>query len=174
MKGRYLVYSVAILLAGILCLQEVLMNSKAYAQTNDECIALPEVKPENGAFTGLMYERRSMRTFASGRISLEQMSHILFAAQGITRKDRYRTVPSAGALYPLELYLVSGEVQGLEAGVYKYLPHEHRLVQVASGDKREELASQAYQQMWVAEAQAVMVICTVYQRLSGKYGRRGE
>ncbi len=174
MKTKYLVFIIPIVLAGTLCLQEVLMSSKAYAQTNDEVIALPEVKPEDGAFTDLMYERRSVRTFASGRVSLEQISQVLFAAQGITRNNRYRTVPSAGALYPLELYLVSGEVSGLETGVYRYRPRGHELVEVTLGDKRQALARQAYQQMWVAEAQAVVVITAVYERVTGKYGQRGE
>ncbi|MFW6326427.1 MAG: SagB/ThcOx family dehydrogenase [Desulfovermiculus sp.] len=150
------------------------MNAKAYAQASDEVIALPEVKPESGSLTNLMYERRSVRTFASGSVSLEQISRVLFAAQGITRNNRYRTVPSAGALYPLELYLVSGEVSGLETGVYRYRPRGHELVQVTSGDKRQALAGQAYQQMWVAEAQAVVVITAVYERVTGKYGQRGE
>ncbi|MFP4049685.1 MAG: SagB/ThcOx family dehydrogenase, partial [Desulfovermiculus sp.] len=111
---------------------------------------------------------------ASGSVSLEQISRVLFAAQGITRNNRYRTVPSAGALYPLELYLVSGEVSGLETGVYRYRPRGHELVQVTSGDKRQALAGQAYQQKWVAEAQAVVVITAVYERVTGKYGQRGE
>lgn len=174
MKVRYLVYIIPIVLAGTLCLQEVFMNSKAYAQTNDEVIALPQVRPESDSFTGLMYERRSIRSFASGQITKEQLSHVLFAAQGITRNNWYRTVPSAGALYPLELYLVCGEVSGLETGVYRYRPHGHELVQVTSDDKRQALARQAYQQMWVAEAQAVVVICSVYERVTGKYGQRGE
>jgi SagB-type dehydrogenase family enzyme len=74
----------------------------------------------------------------------------------------------------LEVFVAAGDVQGLESGVYKYRPHGHELVRVASGDRREALASQSYGQMWIAEAQAVMVICAVFERVTGKYGRRGQ
>ena len=157
------------------CPLEVLVPSNVYGQTNQESIDLPKIKSmENGSLTDLLYQRRSVRNFSPGEITLDQVSRILFSAQGITRQNRFRTVPSAGALYPLEVYLVTGSVQGLEAGVYAYRPHGHELIQVSSGDRREELAGQCYGQMWVAEAQAVVVICAVYDRVTGKYGQRGE
>lgn len=156
-------------------LQEVLMPSNLWGQMSKDAIELPEVPAgKDGSFTDLMYERRSVRKFAPAEIALDHLAHVLFAAQGITRQNRYRTVPSAGALYPLEVYVVSGKVQGLEAGLYAYRPHGHELVQVAAGDLRQALARHCYGQMWVAEAQAVLVISAVYERVTGKYGSRGE
>ncbi|HSB55457.1 MAG TPA: hypothetical protein VLD58_13940, partial [Gemmatimonadales bacterium] len=58
--------------------------------------------------------------------SLEEVSQLLWAAQGITDEHGYRTAPSAGALYPLEIYLLVGAVDGLETGTYKYLPSGHQ------------------------------------------------
>ncbi|MDZ7762033.1 MAG: SagB/ThcOx family dehydrogenase [Desulfovermiculus sp.] len=152
------------------------MPSKLWATTTTkEAIELPEVTAgPGGSFVDLMYERRSVRSFAPGEIPLGHLAEVLFAAQGITRQNRYRTVPSAGALYPLEVYVVSGAVQGLEDGVYAYRPQGHELIQIASGDLRRNLARHCYGQMWVAEAQAVIIITAVYERVTGKYGGRGE
>jgi SagB-type dehydrogenase family enzyme len=137
-------------------------------------VSLPVVKPgASGSFSDLMHRRRSIRTFAPGSMTLDQVSRVVFAAQGITRQGFYRTVPSAGALYPLEVFVLSGPVQGLDRGVYRYSPDDHELVPVASGDRRKDLARQSYGQMWVAQAQVVMVICAVYERVTGKYGQRG-
>jgi SagB-type dehydrogenase family enzyme len=149
--------------------------SGLHGRKGQETIDLPEVKPgAPGSFSDLMHRRRSIRTYAQGHMTLDQLSRVVFAAQGITRQGFYRTVPSAGALYPLEVFVVTGPVQGLDQGVYRYSPEDHELVPVASGDRRKDLARQAYGQMWVAEAQVVMVICAVYERVTGKYGRRGE
>ncbi|MGM0681372.1 MAG: SagB/ThcOx family dehydrogenase [Thermodesulfobacteriota bacterium] len=150
------------------------MTSNLFGKTNSKSIELPKVeRGKASSFTDLLYRRRSVRRFADGELTLEQISQILFAAQGITRKNRFRTSPSAGALYPLEVYLVAGQVQGLEPGIYKYRPHGQEMVAVSFGDKRDELARQSYGQMWIAQAQAVVVICAVYERVTGKYGDRG-
>ena len=151
------------------------MAPELFAQTESQAMDLPAVERKKpGSFSDLMYKRSSVRNFSRGTISLEQVSKILFAAQGITRGGNYRTVPSAGALYPLEVYLAAGQVQGLEPGVYKYRPKGHRLEPVAKKDRRRELAQEAYGQMWIAKAQAILVICGVYERVTGKYGERGR
>ena len=102
------------------------------------------------------------------------MSSTHWAAQGITADGNLRTAPSAGALYPLELYVVAGHVEGLPSGVYHYQPHGHRLVPVVSGDKRHELASAAVKQMWIATAPAVVVFGAVHARTAAKYGSRAS
>ena len=141
----------------------------------EERIGLPQIEPgEPGSLSDLLYKRRSVRRFGSGQIQLDQAARLLFAAQGITRKDRFRTVPSAGALYPLEIYLAAGEVDGLRPGVYRYRPHEHDLVRVQSGDKREAIARAAVGQMWIAEAQAVLVMGAVFERTTSKYSNHGR
>lgn len=164
-----------ILLICIGSLKCVPLLTSLAGQTEARAMDLPEVeRTEPGSFADLLYQRSSVRKFSQGTLSLEQISRILFAAQGITRSGRFRTVPSAGALYPLEVYLAVGKVQGLKPGVYKYSPLRHRLSRVVIGDKRGELASESSGQRWIAKAQAVVVICAVFERVTGKYGERGR
>jgi SagB-type dehydrogenase family enzyme len=168
------VRGVMFILLGCLLLQSALTPVLCSQEHEAEGISLPKIKPgEQDSFSELMFERRSVRHFGSGEMTLNQVAELVFAAQGITRQDRYRTVPSAGALYPLEIFVLTGPVQGLEAGVYHYQPHGHQLLPVRSGDRRQELARQAYQQMWVAEAQTIVVMCAVYERVTQKYGQPG-
>ena len=175
MKAKSRVFGLTLWLIALFGMQEALMAPGLFGEANAQAVDLPRVeRGTDGSFADLMYERRSVRRYASGELDMEQISQILFAAQGVTRQKRFRTVPSAGALYPLEVYLVAGKVQGLEAGVYKYEPHGHRLLPVSLGDKRRELAQESYSQMWIAQAQAVLVVCAVYERVTGKYGSRGE
>jgi len=117
--------------------------------------------------------RRSVREYADLPLSLEEVSQLLWAAQGITSDWGGRTAPSAGALYPLELYLLVGDVDNLEVGVYKYQPQEHALVRVGEGDVRTELASAALGQSFVAGGAIGIVISAVYKRTTRKYGDRG-
>jgi SagB-type dehydrogenase family enzyme len=116
--------------------------------------------------------RESVRSFAEEPLPLKQVAQLLWAAQGVTHAERYRTAPSAGALYPLEVYLVAGEVEGLPAGTYRYVPASHDLVHVAKGDRRAALAEAALGQTWVGEAPAVLVIAAVFERTRSKYGER--
>jgi SagB-type dehydrogenase family enzyme len=117
--------------------------------------------------------RRSVREYLSLPLSLEDISQLLWAAQGITSDWGGRTAPSAGALYPLEVYLVVGDVDGLESGVYKYQPQEHALIRVGDSDVRSELASAALEQSFIAQGAVDIVIAAVYERTTRKYGDRG-
>ena len=121
-----------------------------------------------------LQKRRSVREFRRGSLSLDEVAQLLWAAQGITRQELLRTAPSAGALYPLELYLVAGQVKGLPAGLYRYSPERHDLQHVADGDSRRALAAAALDQAWVRQAPAVLVITGVYARSAVKYGQRAQ
>jgi SagB-type dehydrogenase family enzyme len=119
-------------------------------------------------------QRRSVREYVAAPLSVDELSQLLWAAQGITAQDGLRAAPSAGALYPLETYVVVGEVEGLPSGVYKYDPSGHALVLVTEGDRRAELADAALGQECVATAPAVIVVSAVYGRTTAKYGERGR
>ncbi len=119
-------------------------------------------------------QRHSVRAFGPEPLSLAGLSQLLWAAQGITRTDGKRTAPSAGALYPLEIFVIAGNVTGLEPGVYRYRPQGHGLVQLGAGDKRLALCAAALDQNWMAEAPAILVTGAVFERTTVKYGHRGQ
>jgi SagB-type dehydrogenase family enzyme len=108
--------------------------------------------------------RRSVRDFAETPLTLGELGQLLWAAQGITSQEGHRTAPSAGALYPLELYAVTAEA------VTHYEPGTHRLSVHLPGDRRPELYAAALSQSPVLEAPAVLVITAVYDRTERKYG----
>lgn len=117
--------------------------------------------------------RRSVRDYKKTPLSFEEVSQLLWAAQGITGGKGERTAPSAGALYPLELYLVAGNVTSLDAGVYQYHPRDHSLVKRTSGDLRATLAGAALKQDCVRDGAAVVIFSAVYARTTREYGERG-
>ncbi len=116
--------------------------------------------------------RRSVRTFKTEPLTLQEVSQLLWAAQGETG-GRFRAAPSAGALYPLEVYVAVGNVEGLDAGVYRYVPAEHALREVRKGDVRKSLSRAAYWQEWAGAGAIAIVVAAVYERTTGKYGKKG-
>jgi SagB-type dehydrogenase family enzyme len=146
------------------------MAKKATPKT----IALPE--PDRSGkvpFEKALAVRRSVRNYAATPLSLAEISQLLWAAQGITSRQGDRTAPSAGALYPLELYVVATKVEGLPKGIYKYRPRKHDLLHISEADRRKEIAAAALDQSCVRTAPAVIAIAAVYSRVTGKYGDRG-
>ena len=117
--------------------------------------------------------RRSVRSYKNEPFSLAELSQILWAAQGITGDYGFRTAPSPGALYPIEIYIATGNVTDIKNGVYKYMPHEHELKLMFEGDKRSHLASAALGQDCINSGAAVIVISAIYERVTKKYMERG-
>jgi len=121
--------------------------------------------------------RRSERDFTPQPISRFHLSQILWAAQGISGTSwRYRTVPSAGATYPLEVFIACGRngIEGVDDGVYHYNAAHHSLTLHYKGDVRLELARAALGQQYIYQAPVDIVICAIYQRTTRYYGSRGE
>lgn len=128
----------------------------------------------SAALEELLERRRSVRGFAPRPLSLAEVGQLAWAAQGVTHRDGLRTAPSAGALYPLELYVVAGAVEGLAPGVYGYVPAGHGLGLVSAGDPRQPLATAAFGQAWVAGAPVIFVLAGEYERTTRKYAERGR
>lgn len=120
-----------------------------------------------------LQKRRSVRTYAREPLTLEDVAQLLWAAQGITAAQGFRTAPSAGALYPLEIYIVAGNVDALTAGIYRYKPHSHQLARVRRGDHRSALADAGLGQACLRNAPAVIVLTGVAARITPRYGQRG-
>ena len=134
----------------------------------------PEIEGEISVEEALA-NRRSRRSFQDTALSAEQLSQILWAAYGITEPTRgLRTAPSAGALYPLEIYVVIGSVTGIDAGLYKYDPHEHKIIKVIDGDVREELSTAVLSQAMVRSAPITVMYTAVFSRITERYGERGR
>lgn len=120
-----------------------------------------------------LYNRRSVRSYKNETLSLKDLSQILWSAQGISDRNRnFRTAPSAGATFPLELYAVVGNVENLEPGIYKYNPFEHSISLVVKGDKREDLRNAALRQASISNAAFNLVFTAIVSRTSQRYGDR--
>lgn len=114
-------------------------------------------------------KRRSMRSFSGDSLSLEQISQLLWAGQGVTDHKRgLRSAPSAGAPdYPYNIYFVAKE------GVFLYIPEGHMITKVKEGDIRAEIADAAEGQSWIKNAGIIMVLFATYE-YTEKYGERGK
>jgi SagB-type dehydrogenase family enzyme len=137
-------------------------------------IALPE--PRRDSDTSLeeaLLGRRSVRSFSEKALTLAQVSQLLWAGQGITDPSGKRTAPSAGALYPLEVYVVAGRAEGIASGVYQYQPATHTLTRVMDGDQRQSLSQAAMGQSSVMQGAIDIIITAVYEITTSKYGERG-
>jgi len=127
--------------------------------------------------------RRSIRSYAEKPLTLADVSQLLWAAYGITYtaenmppflRGGLRTAPSAGARFPLELYLVAFNVTDLPAGIYWYDSQTHQLARMAEGDRRKEVSEAAFNQSQFETASAAIVYSAVYERTMVKYGQRGR
>ena len=158
----------------ILCLLLWFTQGQVMAQANESIkLPAPAITGEQ-SLEALLQQRRSVREFPERALSMAQIGQLLWAAQGITHGDGYRTAPSAGALYPLELYVVAAHVSGLATGIYHYQPHGHTLIKTIDGDVREMLAAATLSQASVEQAAAVIVFTAVTARPARKYGQRAE
>ncbi len=139
-----------------------------------ESMKLPE--PQFKSTTSLeetLLKRRSVREFTEDSLTIEQVSQLLWSAQGVTSKWGGRTSPSAGALYPLDIYLLAGKVKGLEPGFYHYEPDKHSITLKNDKDFREELTKASLDQKEISKAPVTLVIAAVYERTMKKYQQRG-
>ena len=156
------------------CNQQSNNASEGISQEQDMIVTLPEPRHDSDvSIEQSMLLRRSVRSYTREPLTLQEVSQLLWAAQGITDALGRRTAPSAGALYPLEIYAVAGNVEDLSAGVYKYEVDKHQLVRVMDGDIRNELSSAALGQGSVRSGAIAFVFTAVYERITIKYGDRG-
>jgi SagB-type dehydrogenase family enzyme len=134
-----------------------------------------------------MAQRRSVRSFVDSPLSIGELGQILWACQGVTEPmpdpppgfawqwmGGLRTAPSAGALYPLEVYVVVGAVEDVAPGVYRYLPVDHSLALHLPEDHREALWDASLRQTSILEAPLTLVIAGAVERTAAKYGGRAE
>ena len=171
---NYLVILAIVLLTFCGCAKPAVTPTPPPSPEQAKVINLPEPQYDSDvSIEQSLLNRRSIRSYTGEPLTLQEVSQLLWAAQGITDARGLRTAPSAGALYPLEVYLVAGDVEDLTPGVYRYEPDGHQLARIIDGDKRAELADAALAQPWVREGAISVVFTAVYERTTGKYGDRG-
>lgn len=145
-------------------------------------LPLPLARKEVMSVEQALLHRRSVRDFLNRSVSLTELSQILWACYGLTSGSRdYKTTPSAGATYPLDIYVVVKEnsvvldnEKFVDAGVYRYVPERHSLTLVRGGDYSQSLMKACLGQRWVREAVFNIVIVAVFERTTSYYGERGE
>ena len=141
----------------------------------EDMIQLPEVVTDGQmSLEKAISLRRSIRTYADQPLSLSDLSQLLWSAQGITNERGFRTAPSAGATFPLEMFVVVNQVEGLNKGIYHYLPVEHELEFLRADDVLEPLFRACLSQSMILEAGATLVFAAVFERTTARYGNRGE
>jgi len=135
----------------------------------------PDAGPEKSLYE-VLKRRTSVRDYSDEPLSLRDLSYLLWASTGIQRVEQgyeFRTAPSAGALYPIETYVVANAVQGLEPGLYHYAIRAHHLEELRLGDLRLETAKAALGQGICYDAAAVFVWTAIFNRSKWKYEQRG-
>jgi len=133
-----------------------------------ETLSLPPPRKDGPmSVEAAIARRRSIRDYARSPIPLEAISQLLWSAAGITGSGFMRAAPSAGACYPLEVYLAC------EQGLFHYIPQRHALVKVQAQDIRQALCDAAWGQEFVAAAAVSLIFAAVYERTTARYGERG-
>lgn len=139
-------------------------------------VALPKPDFKGMAFEDTLKKRRSVRNYARKPIDLASLSQLLFSAQGITDETyttKLRTAPSAGALYPIEIYVFAHSVEGLRQGLYHYNPFDHTLTRLKEGDLRKAVMNTGLRQEMLKDANLVFALSGIPARTTWKYGQRG-
>jgi SagB-type dehydrogenase family enzyme len=138
-------------------------------------VKLPSIEVRGDLLRTIM-ERRSIRRYSRKPLSIEQLSLLLWSSYGcVDQGCRHRTVPSAGATYPMEIYVSIREngVEGVEPGIYYYEPGRHVLILKRRGDYGEELYRACLNQKWVRDAPLNIIVASLYEKTTAWYGERG-
>ena len=136
-------------------------------------LPVPDFKSEVSVEEALK-KRRSVRNYKKLPLTLKELSQLLWATDGKTSDWGGRTAPSAGATYPLEIYVVVGNVENLKAGIYHYDINNHSIEIIKEGDLRSELSRAALNQTSIKNAAIVIIISGDFKRTKSRYGKRGE
>ncbi|RMF92965.1 MAG: SagB/ThcOx family dehydrogenase [Candidatus Schekmanbacteria bacterium] len=135
----------------------------------------PPARDKEESFSNIIMKRRSIRDYSNSPLSLSDLSYLLWATQGITAQIygyEFRAAPSAGALYPIETYLLVNNVKEIEKGIYHYAVKSHSLETIKEGDFSKKTASAALGQDMVALAPLCFIWTAIFERSKWKYSER--
>jgi len=150
------------------------LNNQKNENMKEEIILPQPVKEGDISLEEVLDGRRSIRSFKDEGLSLKEISQILWSSQGITGEKVKRTAPSAGATYPLKVYLVVRKAEGLNPGIYLFVPEKNMLKLILEKEVSEDLMNSALGQNAVGEAPVNVVFSAVYERTTDRYGERGH
>jgi SagB-type dehydrogenase family enzyme len=172
-KSLKFVIMMTVLLLSVVTFLRVRGGGKMQGEENKIKLPGPRYKSTVSVEEAIL-KRRSIRSYLDKPLKLEEISQLLWSAQGITDNIRkFRAAPSAGALYPLETYIVVGNVSSLEKGIYKYDPFNHEIIKTKGGDYRNDLSLASLGQSCVRNGAVSIVFAAVYDRITKRYGERG-
>jgi SagB-type dehydrogenase family enzyme len=154
--------------------EETVIAASCTNNPDQSRIALPEPDFKGALLEEAIEKRRSERDYSEKEISLAEASMLLWAGGGITDEHGFRTAPSAGALYPIDIYLVPNRVENASCGVYRYMPDEHELVLVKEGEFSEGFYNASYGQKHIRDAALLIVMVSTPERTTSKYGEIGK
>lgn len=147
---------------------------KYYSGANQ--IRLPDVKQlDTAPLHKILETRKSIRKYSGKPVSIEKISYLLWASNGINRREenyQFRTAPSAGALYPIEIYILANNVDEIKPGIYHYAVREHILEEIAPGSFREQFETAALGQNFCITSAAVFIFSAIFERAKWKYKER--
>ncbi len=149
-------------------------NQPGFEFNTTEAMQLPDpVTDGEMSLEEALTLRRSKRSYADEPLNIEQVSQLLWSAQGVTSPEGYRTAPSAGATLPLEMFFVVRDVEGLDQGIYQYHPDDHTITLVREGSFYDDLTSACLGQSMVREASVNFIFGAVFERTTERYDDRG-
>jgi SagB-type dehydrogenase family enzyme len=161
--------------AGVSSMGVLELGEEEESEVSGQLVVLPEPKTSgSSSLEEVIRTRRSRRSYTGEPVLLGDISQLCWAAQGVTQvTTRLRSAPSAGALYPLQLFLVIGN-SDLAPGIYRYHSKDHSLEQVKKGDYRKQLREASLEQECVEAGALDFVVTAIYSRTMVKYGERGR
>lgn len=155
-------------------IQEITVSIPVSEQNPGTMISLPSpIYDGSVSLEKTLTLRRSVRSYRQAPLSLLEVSQLLWSAQGITNQRGFRTAPSAGATFPLDMFIMVNNVEGLAKGIYQYMPQEHSIRMVHRNDVAAELARASLSQSMISDAGVVMIFAAIFERTTQRYGERG-
>lgn len=143
----------------------------------NEAVKLPEPETKEGpSIWDCLRRRRSWRNYKNQPVSLMELSQILWGSYGVTAKEwgyYLRTAPSAGALYPIEIYVASFNVDGLKKGIYHFNPKDMSLNGVFDGDFSREITNACLGQDFILDSAFALIFTAILLRTTSRYRERG-
>jgi len=173
---KKIIFALSVIFILLVVSSNISCQDQSERTTSQDLIQLPSPNYDgNTSVEKALLDRRSVRNYSEGQLILSELSQILWSAQGISEKNYgLRTAPSAGALYPLEIYVAAANIKTLEPGLYKYNPHDHTIALLSEGDIRDDISKASLKQGAITNSSAIIIITAIYERTSVKYGKRAE